>query len=361
MSQELVFQLGLSLIKGVGPVTAKKLIAYCGGPEAVFKEKISNLKKIPTIGSALANEIQNPTVLKRAQEEINFIDKHKIEVLSFWDSHYPYQLKQCVDAPILLFSKGKIEWNDKPIISVVCTRKASAYGLSVFKELIKDLSQFSPTIVSGLAYGIDSYAHKEALKNDIQTIGVLAHGLDNIYPKSNAKLAREMTQNGGLLTEFLSCSKLVRENFVRRNRIVAGLADVTIVIESKIKGGAMITARMANSYNRDVFAIPGRLNDICSKGCLHLIKNNEAIAYTGIDDIIENMSWQNKAVSNQQLLFDFTPEEKSIYDLIVEYNEMHIDKISQNTNISSDKLPEILMKLELEGVIHHKAGNIYMV
>tara|TARA_B100001059_G_scaffold86970_1_gene85172 strand:+ start:7105 stop:8643 length:1539 start_codon:yes stop_codon:yes gene_type:complete len=202
MSQELVFQLGLSLIKGVGPVTAKKLIAYCGGPEAVFKEEISNLKKIPTIGSALANEIQNPTVLKRAQEEINYIDKHKIEVLSFWDSHYPYQLKQCVDAPILLFSKGKIEWNDKPIISVVGTRKASAYGLSVCKELMKDLSQFSPTIVSGLAYGIDSYAHKEALKNDIQTIGVLAHGLDNIYPKSNAKLAREMTQNGGLLTEF---------------------------------------------------------------------------------------------------------------------------------------------------------------
>lgn len=272
MSQELVFQLALSLIKGVGPVTAKKLIAYCGGSEAVFKEKISNLKKIPTIGGVLANEIQNPSVLKRAEEEINYIEKHKISVLSFWDSHYPSQLKQCVDAPILLFSKGNINWDNRRLISVVGTRKASAYGLSMCKELIKELSPFSPIIVSGLAYGIDSCAHKEALKNNLQTIGVLAHGLDNIYPKTNLNLARDITNKGGLLTEFLSYSKLVRENFVRRNRIVAGLAEATIVIESKVKGGAMITARMANSYNREVFAVPARLNDRYSGGCLELIK-----------------------------------------------------------------------------------------
>lgn len=272
MSQELVFQLALSLIKGVGPVTAKKLIAYCGGSEAVFKEKISNLKKIPTIGGVLANEIQNPSVLKRAEEEINYIEKHKISVLSFWDSHYPSQLKQCVDAPILLFSKGNINWDNRRLISVVGTRKASAYGLSMCKELIKELSPSSPIIVSGLAYGIDSCAHKEALKNNLQTIGVLAHGLDNIYPKTNLNLARDITNKGGLLTEFLSYSKLVRENFVRRNRIVAGLAEATIVIESKVKGGAMITARMANSYNREVFAVPARLNDRYSGGCLELIK-----------------------------------------------------------------------------------------
>ena len=177
-----------------------------------------------------------------------------------------------MDAPILLFSKGNINWDNRRLISVVGTRKASAYGLSMCKELIKELSPFSPIIVSGLAYGIDSCAHKEALKNNLQTIGVLAHGLDNIYPKTNLNLARDITNKGGLLTEFLSYSKLVRENFVRRNRIVAGLAEATIVIESKVKGGAMITARMANSYNREVFAVPARLNDRYSGGCLELIK-----------------------------------------------------------------------------------------
>ena len=360
MSQELVFQLALSLIKGVGPVTAKKLIAYCGGPEAVFKEKISNLKKIPTIGNVLAKEIQNPSVLSRAEEEMNHIYKKGISTLSFWDSHYPIQLKQCVDAPILLFSKGNVDWGNKRIVSVVGTRKASSYGLSVCKELIKELSAFSPIIVSGLAYGIDSCAHKEAIKNNLQTVGVLAHGLDTIYPKSNAKLAQDMIECGGLLTEFLSQTKLLKENFVRRNRIVAGISDVTVVIESKVKGGAMITARMANSYSREVFAIPARLNDKASSGCLELIKNNEAMVYTGVDDIINNLTWQKSEVNNQISLFDFTPKEKSIYDLIVENKELHIDAISNKSNVSSSELAQILMNLELEGVIHLKAGSIYM-
>ncbi|MBL6662979.1 MAG: DNA-protecting protein DprA [Flavobacteriales bacterium] len=361
MSQELIFQLALSLIKGVGPITAKKLIAYCGGPEAVFKEKIANLKKIPTIGNVLAKEIQNPNVLSRAEQEMKYIQGHGISILSYWDSDYPTQLKQCIDAPILLFSKGKIDWSNRRIISVVGTRKASAYGLSVCKDLIKELSVFSPIIVSGLAYGIDSCAHKEALKNNLQTIGVLAHGLERIYPQSNENLAKQMTRNGGLLTEFLNSSKLLRENFVRRNRIVAGLADATIVIESKIKGGAMITAKMANSYSRDVFAVPARVNDKYSLGCLELIKNNEAMIYTSIEDIVNNLSWQQLQTNTQTSLFDFTPNEKSIYDLIAENKELHIDNISQKSELSASELAEILMKLELEGVINARPGSIYCI
>ena len=360
MSQELVFQLALSLIKGVGPITAKKLIAYCGGSEAVFKEKISNLKKIPSIGLVLAQEIQNPTILSRAEVEVNYMIKNGITALSFWDSNYPAQLKQCIDAPISLFSKGNIDWNNRRIISVVGTRKTSSYGHSVCKELIKELREYSPIIVSGLAYGIDSCANKEALKNDLATVAVLAHGLDTIYPKANAKLASDIRRNGGLITEFLSNSKLVKENFVRRNRIVAGLADATVVIESKLRGGAMITARMANSYDRDVFAIPARLKDKSSSGCLDLIKNNQAFIFTGIDDIVNNLSWNKAQQSQQTSLFDFTPDEKSIYDLIVDNKEMHIDNICQKTSVTYNKLAEILMKLELEGAIYHKAGNIYV-
>lgn len=361
MSQELVFQIGLSLIKGIGPITAKKLIAYCGGSEAVFKEKISILKTIPNIGNVLAEEIQNSSVLIRAEEELNFISKHNILCLSYSEPNYPEKLKQCVDAPILLFSKGNTDFTNKRTISIVGTRRATNYGLSMCRELIRDLAPYSPLVISGLAYGIDSCAHKEALKNGLQTLGVLAHGLDELYPKTNRNLASEMIANGGLMTEFLSKSKLIKENFVRRNRIVAGMADITIVIESKLKGGAMITARLANSYNREVFAIPARLNDIHSKGCLHLIKNNQAMVYTGIDDIIENISWQTNKLSNQQLTFDFTKDEKTIYDLIVKYKELHIDKISQKTNVSSSNLAEILMKLELEGAINSEPGNIYSV
>lgn len=359
MSQELVFQIGLSLIKGVGPVTAKKLIAYCGGPEAVFKEKISILKTIPNIGEVLAKEIQDKSVLTRAENELSFILKHNISCVSYWSSNYPSKLKHCVDAPILLFNKGVANLNNDRVISIVGTRRATSYGFSMCKDLVKGLSPYSPLVVSGLAYGIDSCAHKEALKNGLQTLGVLAHGLDDIYPKSNRNLAKEMIVNGGLMTEFLSKSKLLRENFVRRNRIVAGITDVVVVVESQIKGGATITARMANSYNREVFAMPARLKDKYSTGCLDLIKRNEAIVFTSVEDLVNNLDWGSKKKSFQHSLFKFSPEEETIINIISKNDEMHIEQINETSNLSLQQLAEILMKLELEGVIKLKAGKMY--
>jgi DNA processing protein len=359
MTQELIFHIGLNQIKGVGPVNTKKIVAYCGGLEAVFKEKQSNLEKIPNVGPVLASQIKNSSVLSRAEEELVFIRKNNIKCLSYWGDNYPQKLKHCKDAPTLLFSKGNVNFENPKIISVVGTRNATSYGSSFCKEFIQELAPYSPLIVSGVAYGIDKFAHKESLKNNLQTLGILAHGLDTIYPKLNRDLASKMLDNGGLLTEFVSQTKIVRENFVRRNRIIAGLSDATIVVESNIKGGAIITARMANSYNREVFAVAGRVNDKYSSGCHSLIKNNEAHLITSAQDLILNLGWDNVESPAQQSLFSCSPEENDLLNIISSHDGIHIDKIHSFSSLPFQKVNELLMKLELEGVISAKPGNIY--
>lgn len=259
MKNDLIFQIGLTLIPGIGPVTAKKLISYCGSFEAVFKEKKEHLIKIPHIGPVLAKEISSQNVLSRAEQEINYISNNNIKVSTYLENDYPSRLKNCVDAPIVLYSKGDFDWNQTKIVSIVGTRNASNYGKNICQSVIEYLSDFPVLIISGLAYGIDIHAHKNAIKHNLKTAAVIAHGLDKIYPSSHKNVSLEMLQNGGLITEFLSETNISRENFVRRNRIVAGISDATIVIESKIKGGAMITAKLANDYNRDVFAVPGKV------------------------------------------------------------------------------------------------------
>lgn len=359
MTQELIFHIGLNQIKGIGPVNTKKIVAYCGGLEAVFKERKSNLEKIPNVGPVLAGQIKNSSVLLRAEQELKFIQKNNINCLSYWGSNYPEKLKHCKDSPTLLFTKGQIDFDNQKIISVVGTRNATSYGLSFCKEFIKELTPYSPIVVSGMAYGIDKSAHKESVKNGLQTIGVLAHGLDIIYPKTNRDLAVQMLANGGLLTEFISESKIVRENFVRRNRIIAGLSDATIVVESNIKGGAMITARMANSYNREVFAVPGRVKDKYSSGCHRLIKNNEAHLITSVDDLASNLAWNDANLPIQQVLFNCSAEEEEILKIITNNQGIHIDRIHAMSSFTFQTTNNLLLKLELEGVISVKPGSLY--
>lgn len=359
MKNDLIFQIGLTLIPGIGPVTAKKLISYCGSVEAVFKEKKEHLIKIPHIGPVLAKEIYSQNVLSRAEQEINYISNNNIKVSTYLENDYPSRLKNCVDAPIVLYSKGDFDWNQTKIVSIVGTRNASNYGKNICQSVIEYLSDFPVLIISGLAYGIDIHAHKNAIKHNLKTAAVLAHGLDKIYPSSHKNVSLEMLQNGGLITEFLSETNISRENFVRRNRIVAGISDATIVIESKIKGGAMITAKLANDYNRDVFAVPGKVYDEYSSGCNHLIKTNQAHLCSSPQDISYLLNWNKKekqTIIKKDLLNEY---ELKVVTLLEKRQELNIDSINDCLNINFGQLAGVLTDLELKNIIQSSPGKIF--
>lgn len=359
MKNKLIFPIGLSLIPGIGPITARKLISYCGDAEAVFREKRNNLKKIPSVGPVLAQEIARQSVLIRAEQEILFMNKNGIKATSFHDVNYPLRLKNCVDAPIVLYSKGNFNWNASKIISIVGTRNASSYGRNICESLVQDLAAYNVLTVSGLAYGIDAMAHKFSLENNLKTVGVLAHGLEKIYPSAHTNLANSMLEQGGLITEFISNTKVGKENFVRRNRIVAGISDATIVVESKRKGGAMITARLANDYNRDVFAIPGRCNDDISVGCNHLIKTNQAHLCQSVQDVAYLLNWDKQAFIKQASLFELTSQEQIIVNLLKKGSNLHIDQIFKLCSFSYSDLAALLTDLELKNIIDSKPGKFF--
>ena len=361
----LLYRIAISLISGIGSINSKKLIAYIGSVEGVFKEKKSALLKIPGIGEVLANEIANSNVLGKAQEEIDFIEKYNIKALFYLDEDYPARLKHCEDCPILLYSKGSVDFNKQKVISIVGTRNATEYGKSFTEKLIAKMAESShnPIIVSGLAFGIDICAHKAAMRNKLDTIAVLAHGLKSVYPSVHTKYAKEIVQHGALLTEFTSDIKADRSFFVRRNRIVAGLADATIVVESGEKGGALITADIANSYNRDVFAVPGRIDDTMSKGCNKLIKTNKAILLENIDDLEYIMGWEkqeNKPKNIQRELFvNVTDDEKKILDILSKNGELPIDSLCIEMDMPVSKVSPLLLNLEFSGLVKGLPGKIY--
>ncbi|MEO6849479.1 MAG: DNA-processing protein DprA, partial [Mucilaginibacter sp.] len=263
----LLHRIGLTFIRNIGPASAKLLLAHFGDAEQIFKAPRNKLLKVPGIGEKRIDMLDFTTVLQRAEEELKFVDKNGIEVIFYTDPAYPKRLKNCVDGPVLLYAKGNINLNVPKVVSIVGTRSATDYGKQLCRQVVEELQQHNVLIVSGLALGIDVMAHKECLKQNMQTVGVLGHGLDRVYPFQNKSTAEKMLENGGLLTEFPSGTIPDRENFPQRNRIVAGLADATVVIEASVKGGALITAEIANSYDRDVFAFPGRINDEYSEGC----------------------------------------------------------------------------------------------
>jgi DNA processing protein len=364
MNQEILFKIGLSLINGIGSINAKKLLAYVGSAEGVFKEKNQNLLKIPGIGTLLANEIRNTEALQLAEKEIEFIEKHNIKALFYADSEYPRRLKQCEDSPIILYFKGNGNLEQSKIISIVGTRRATPYGLENCKNLITDLTEkgHKLLIVSGLAFGIDVAAHKNALKMNQETVGVLGHGLNIIYPSIHRNIAKDIIQKGGLLTELPSSAVLDPGHFVKRNRIIAGLADATIVIESGKKGGSLITANIANSYNRDVFAFPGRINDKYSEGCNNLIKTNQAALIESAADIEYVMGWQmdkKGQVVQSQLFVELNPDEEHVVSILRENGKTPIDIVSSLSHLPMSKISSILLKLEFSGMVLSHPGKVY--
>jgi DNA processing protein len=361
-NDQLLYQIAITLVPGIGDITGKKLIAYCGGVEAVFKEKKSALLKIPGIGISIVESILNQDCFKIAEKEIDFIANNSIKTLFFTDDKYPARLLNCEDGPLLLYFKGDIDFNVPRVIGFVGTRKATNEGRIICEKFISGLKSKDVLVVSGLAYGIDSFAHKAALNENLKTIGVLGHGLDKIYPSQNKKLAQKMIHNGGLLSEFTSKTNPDRENFPKRNRIVAGICDAIVVVESASKGGALITAGIANSYNRDVFAIPGRISDEYSKGCNMLIKSNRAALAESANDIAYIMGWDDVKVDvkkQRELFLQLSDDQKLILDIIIQYKDIGIDKLVIKSAISYSKVAAALLMLEFEGLIQRLPGKLY--
>ena len=363
MKNSLKYKIALSLIPNIGDIRAKRLVAYCGSVDAVFEEKKSALEKITGIGSSVANDVLNHTIFDRAEEEILFIEKNNITPLFYLDKNYPKRLTHCEDSPILLYFKGNTNLNAKKTISIVGTRDATDYGKTICEKLIADLAIHHVTIVSGLAYGIDICAHRAALENNLPTICALAHGLDKMYPSVHKTTAEKMLENGGWLSDFTSKTIPDRENFPRRNRIVAGISDATIVIESKKGGGSLITANIANSYNRDVFAFPGKVNDVCSEGCNNLIKQNKAALIQSAADIVYILGWEESKISKnpiqKQLFVELKAEEEILVTILKENNSTTIDDLCFAANMPMSKVSALLLTLEFSGIVKSLHGKMY--
>ncbi len=352
------------MVPGIGGVLARNLVAYTGSAEKVFSESFKSLVKIPGIGEVNAKRIKNNGVFEKAEKELEFIQKYKIDVRFYTDKHYPRRLKPCPDAPIIMYSKGNMNLDEQRIVSIVGTRNATEYGKTICEQLIQGFAErnHSMLVVSGLAYGIDIHAHKMALKNNVATVGVVGHGLDKIYPSLHADTARKMLENGGLVSDFPSGTKIDPPNFVRRNRIIAGLADATIVIESAEKGGALITAEIASSYNRDVFAFPGRVDDTYSRGCNKLIRLNGASLIQGIDDLEYFMGWETtekEKVVQSALFIDLTPDEEKVMELLKNEGELFIDQISSELKMPGSRVSALLLNMEFKNLLLALPGKMY--
>lgn len=363
-NSELLYAIALTKIKGIGSVYAKRLIEELGSASELFGESPQLLMKIPRIGSQLATAVQSKELLAQAEKELLFIDRNHIDVFYWRDEKYPYRLRNCEDAPLLFFHKGNVDLNSPHVISVVGTRSASPYGKDICRRLLNDLATALPdlVVVSGLAYGIDITAHREALENGLATIGVLAHGLDRIYPESHRREAARMVEKGALITEYTSGNIPEKGNFLARNRIIAGLCDALVLVESSDKGGAIVTANIADTYGRDVFAFPGRINDLHSMGCNRLIRQNRAALISGADDLIEMMNWKTGTIPKSPQLtlsFDLSEEEQTVLSLIEKQGEVRISSLLSETEIPVSKLTGILLELEFRKIIRSYPGSLY--
>ena len=366
---ELFYLLALQKVEGVGDIVAKKLISHCGNAETIFKTKSSQLSSIDGIGTVLLSKLKNKSIFEKAEAELKFIKNNEINVAFFQDEKYPERLKHCIDGPLLLFSSGNIDFKTRKIISIVGTRQITSYGTEFCKKLISDLAPLNPIIVSGFAYGVDIVAHQAAMEHDLQTIGVVAHGLDQIYPSVHKKYVAKMEKNGGFMTEFWSGTNSEKENFVKRNRIVAGMSEATIVIESADKGGSLITANLANDYNRDVFAVPGRTSDKFSQGCNNLIKTQKANLLTSAADILYILNWDLEGIASnsrndkkpvqKQLFVTLENDEQKIYDYLLKSGKKILDIIALECDFPIYKISGILLNMELKGVIRPLPGKLF--
>jgi len=363
LEEEIIALLALQKTKGVGDIIAKKLISHCGSAQNILAEKKNTLAKINGIGAATLRFLFDKKDLLAAEKELAYIQKNNLNFCYYQNDNYPSLLKQCIDAPILLFSDGNINLNNLRIISIVGTRKMTLYGRDFVNQFIEELTPYNPIIVSGFAYGVDITAHKAAVKNKLQTIGVLAHGFEQIYPKVHKKYIHQVNENGGFYSEFWHDEDPLKNNFLKRNRIVAGMSKATIIIESAERGGSLVTADIANSYSRDVFAVPGKTTDSLSKGCNNLIKTNKAGILTSAKDLAEALNWelsskQPKAIQ-KQLFIDLSKEEQTIVDFLQKNEKTHIDSIALDCNIPVYKLATLLFNMEMKGVIRPLQGKLF--
>lgn len=358
---QLLYTLALQHVPKIGSLTAKKLITHCGSAEAVLKEKASNLLKIDGIGKLTVEGLLASNHLKEAEQELQFIKENKITCLYFKEHLYPERLKHCIDSPILLFQRGNINLENKRIISIVGARKITTKGIAICEQLVEELAPFNPVIVSGFAYGTDITAQKAAMHNNLQTIGCLAHGLNQIYPKVHKKYMQAVENHGGFFTDFWSTDPFDRNNFLKRNRIIAGLSEATVVIESAEKGGSLVTADIANSYDREVFAVPGRITDTQSVGCNNLIKYQKAHLLSNVMDIPYLLNWklkeEPKPSIQKQLFVNLNDEEKQIVKVLKDKNKELLDVIALDCQLPIYKVASILLNLELKGVVRPLPGK----
>lgn len=363
MNDHLLHSIALTLVPGIGDIYGRKLIQHCGSAEAVFKEKKDRLAKIEGIGSSPLKYLSAKEHLKKAEKEIKFMNRYGIQGLLIDQKEYPFRLKQCADAPLILYYKGNASLNPRKVISIIGTRRATDYGRSFCESFLQALAPLDPLIVSGLALGIDGCAHREAMNNQLSTIGVLGHGLDRIYPTQHRNLAAQMVEQGGLLTDFLSETIPDRENFPKRNRIVAGMCDATVVVEAGDKGGALITADIANSYSRDVFAVPGRINDPWSMGCNRYIKSQKAAMIENAADLIYQMGWteeisQPKNIQTK-LFIELNETERNVIEILHGKGSLGLDEIAYTLGQSVGSTSALLLAMEFKSLIKSLPGKMY--
>jgi DNA processing protein len=366
-SDKRIYQIALTLIPGVGDITARNLLQITGDEETIFRSERKRLINKIGLPPKIAGEILNPEILIQAEKELSFIEKNKIKTYFINEADFPRRLKDCADSPILLYSKGNTNLNAEKIISIVGTRNSTGYGNNFCDTFLEKIAGQLPNtlIVSGLAYGIDIHAHKAALKYNLPTVGILAHGLDRIYPYAHRHTAVEMIDNGGVLTEFRSNTDPERFNFVKRNRIVAGMADAVIVVESDVKGGSLITAEIANSYCKDVFAVPGKMTDKYSNGCNKLISSHKADLFQSTEYFLQQMGWDDESSKKkkkpvQQNLFTIlTDEEQAIVNKLAEKESLHIDQLARELETPAYALFSLLLEMEMKGIIKNMPGNLF--
>jgi DNA processing protein len=365
MEENDVYRIALGMISGIGGITARKILSHIGEPKAVFSVPRKTLMAIPGVGDLLADRIKSPGIVDKAKRELEFIDKKGIKCFFYGEDAYPERLLDCYDAPMLLYMMGQPCLNGSRIISIVGTRRPGSYGMDLCRGLVKDLASLEPdlVVVSGLAFGIDHCAHKAALDMGLDTVAVLGHGLKYMYPAMHRQVAGRIAQQGALVTDFPSDQKPEKSNFIRRNRIIAGLSDATIVVQSGLKGGALITADIANSYHRDVFAFPGRVGDPTSAGCHKLIKLHEAALIEGAGDVAYLLGWDAVMPVGMEeqghACRKLSEKEMRIIELLRSEGQVSIDRLSLTCNIPVSRISEILLSLELQGLIRGLPGEVY--
>ncbi len=351
--------MALSQVPNLGPRRIRKLLQFFNTPSSVFKAQEKELTDV--VGKSIARLIKSFDNFHVVDREMDFMQKHRLELLTFLDPTYPKNLLQIPDFPVLLFKKGEYEWNNSKYLSVVGTRKITPYGKKVVENLIGEIKKFNPVIVSGMAHGVDIEAHKNALKNGLKTIAVMGTSFKHIYPDSHLQYVEDIANQGCILSEYWSFEKTDPKFFVRRNRIVAGLSQATVVVESAQKGGALLTAELALEYNREVYAVPGRIDDTYSIGCNKLIATNVARLFISANQLAADLGWNetdwiSKPVQ-KKIFVNLSPDEQKIYDFLSEKEPQHLDDIALQCAMGVAKVSQILMMMELNGIVRGLPGK----